>query len=96
MPSNVVFNTLELPKTKGQVVHVSVAPGVYHGTLPTSSTQPHHPHCNLGAALVTRKDLVQAFDKQKARGDVTPARFRASCIYAPPPKRMKPFRQAGI
>lgn len=72
---------LELPPRQGDVVHISVAPHIFHGTLPSSSTQPHRPHGNLGAALVTRKDLVQAFEKQKERGDETPIKYTASHVY---------------
>ena len=73
---------LELPKAKGEAVHVAVPGcGVFHGTLPSSSTQPHHHHGNLGAALVTGKQLIQAVDKQRARGETTPDKYTASHMY---------------
>lgn len=82
---------LQLPTKMGDAAHLTIAPHIYHGTLPTSSTMAHLRHGNLAAALVTRKDLAESFAKQKARGDATPARFTASRVYAAkkPMKRIK-------
>ena len=73
---------LRLPAEKGAGAHVSVAPDVYHGTLPSSSTEAHHAHRNLGCALVTKREVVTAMEQQQARKETTPAHFTASHVYS--------------
>jgi hypothetical protein len=50
-----------LPVDRDGFVFVAVrGEGVYHGTLPTSSTEPHFAdHAGVGSALVNKADLVQ-------------------------------------
>ena len=73
---------LGLPAEKGAGAHVSVAPGVYHGTLPSSSTAAHHAHRNLGCALVTKREVVTAMEQQQARKETTPTHLTASHVYS--------------
>lgn len=70
-----------LPNVRSEAVHITIAPEIYHGTLPTSSVLPHLVHGNVASALVTRKDLAMSFAKQARRGDETPTRLTASHIY---------------
>ena len=57
-----------LPVDREGFVFVAVrGTGVHHGTLPTSSTEPHFAnHAGVGSALVNKSDLVQVLQK---RGD---------------------------
>jgi hypothetical protein len=73
---------LGLPARKGGGAHVSVAPGMYHGTLPSSSTEAHHANGNLGCALVTKSEVVTALKKQRARKETTPTHLTASHVYS--------------
>ena len=54
-----------LPVDREGFVFVAVrGKGVYHGTLPTSSTEPHFAdHAGVGSALVNKADLVQLLAK---------------------------------
>ena len=54
-----------LPVDRDGFVFVAVrGKGVHHGTLPTSSTQPHFAnHGGVGSALVNKADLVALLDK---------------------------------
>jgi hypothetical protein len=73
---------LELPMEKGGGVHVSLpGSGVYHGTLPTSSTGPTYQHGNLGSALVTKISFINACIAQQERDETTPDSFTASRVY---------------
>ena len=56
-----------LPKTPDEFVLVAVrGKGVAHGTLPTSSTQPHcASHPGIGSALVSKKDMIRVLDKMR-------------------------------
>ena len=63
---------LALPNTIRTGVMITL-PGsnVYHGTLPTSSTSTSLCHGNVGCALVTRKEFIEACIAQTARGEST-------------------------
>ena len=63
---------LALPDAIGAGVMVTL-PGrdVYHGTLPTSSTSASLRHGNVGCALVTRREFIEACIAQTARGEST-------------------------
>ena len=61
-----------LPTKLDKAVRIIIpGSGVYHGTLPTSSTQRSHSHGNIGSALVTKKPIVEACEKQRNRGENT-------------------------
>ena len=47
--------------------------GVYHGTLPTSSTEPTISHGNLGTALVSPKHTIDQLKRQLDEGRTTAA-----------------------
>ena len=73
---------LPLPHVAGQAVNITLpGSGVHHGTLPTSSTLPTFQHGNLGSALVTKKQFVDACREQTARGETTPSKYTASALY---------------
>jgi len=59
-----------LPVDREGFVFVAVrGEGVYHGTLPTSSTEPHfRDHAGVGSALVNKADLVQLLAKHGEPG----------------------------
>ena len=56
-----------LPKKPGEIAIIGVrGSGVFHGTLPTSSTEPHlSNHPGVGSALVTKGDLVRVLRNQR-------------------------------
>ena len=71
-----------LPVDREGFVLVAVrGKGVYHGTLPTSSTEPHFAdHAGVGSALVNKADLVQLLAKGDAPGQLpwpTPEELKA-------------------
>ena len=83
----VVANCLHpLPQTRDQMALCAVrGKGVRHGTLPTSSTQPHLTnHAGVGSALVTKSQLVNLLQKQQAGGPPPPT-----------PKQLEDARAAG-
>jgi hypothetical protein len=59
-----------LPVDRDGFVFVAVrGEGVYHGTLPTSSTEPHFAdHAGVGSALVNKAELVQLLAKSGESG----------------------------
>ena len=60
--------------------------GVYHGTLPTSSTEPTLDHGNLGSALVTKKHTLDSFSRQmQSRSMTTPEDWLASRTFLAAP-----------
>ena len=61
-----------LPVDRDGFVFVAVrGKGVYHGTLPTSSTEPHFvDHAGVGSALVNKADLVQLLAKRDEPGQL--------------------------
>ena len=61
-----------LPVDRDGFVFVAVrGRGVYHGTLPTSSTEPHFAeHAGVGSALVNKADLVQMLAKRDEPGQL--------------------------
>ena len=59
--------THPLPNKKGGCCTIIIAPGVYHGTLPTSSTEPSLDHGNLGSAIFTKNSTVDSMDRELAR-----------------------------
>jgi len=61
-----------LPNQVGKSVILFIkGQGVYHGTLPTSSTEPTALHGNHGSALVTKKRIVDGLMRQAERGETT-------------------------
>ena len=81
---------VDLPQQIGSAIHLSVSPGVWHGTMPTAQ-----PHANLGAAIVTNKRLVRTFEEQAARGETTPTKLTASYVYRAE-KRMRPIDPSPV
>ena len=76
---------LELPGIRGETVIVGLpAQGVYHGTLPTSSTKDTYPHGNYGSALITKASVVNGLTRQMQEGKSTPAKYCASNMYDVP------------
>lgn len=62
-----------LPVKAGSAVILFIkGTGLYHGTLPTSSTEPTHLHGNHGSALVTKSRMVEGLQRQAERGETTP------------------------
>ena len=61
-----------LPVDRDGFVFVAVrGKGVYHGTLPTSSTEPHFAnHAGVGSALVNKADIVQLLAKRGEPGQL--------------------------
>ena len=71
-----------LPVDREGFVFVAVrGRGVNHGTLPTSSTEPHFAeHAGVGSALVNKADLVQLLNKRDEPGQLpwpTPEELKA-------------------
>ena len=71
-----------LPVDREGFVFVAVrGKGVHHGTLPTSSTEPHFAdHAGVGSALVNKADLVQLLAKRGEPGQLpwpTPEELKA-------------------
>ena len=71
-----------LPLDRNGFVFVAVrGKGVHHGTLPTSSTEPHFDnHAGVGSALVNKADLVQLLAKRGEPGQLpwpTPEELKA-------------------
>lgn len=65
-----------LPKRVGEPVLLFIkGTGLYHGTLPTSSSEPTFLHGNHGSALVTKRKMVEGLQRQRQRGDSTPPRL---------------------
>jgi hypothetical protein len=57
-----------LPDVEGGAAAVFIAAdSVFHGTLPTSNTEDTYSHGNLGAALVTKTDMIDSCKRQKQR-----------------------------
>ena len=56
--------------------------GLYHGTLPTSSTEQTYMHGNIGAALITKSHMVNSLKRQGQRGETTPVNLTASSVYS--------------
>ena len=72
----------ELPTSIGESVIIALpASGVYHGTLPTSSTTATHPHGNYGSALITKEPICAGLMRQLKRKRGTQTRYRSSNIY---------------
>ena len=68
-----------LPDTPGQSVLLFIkGTGVYHGTLPTSSSEDTWLHGNHGSALVTKHKMIDGLRRQTARGETTPAELTCS------------------
>ena len=79
---------LELPTVAGETVMLCVkGEGVYHGTLPTSSTEDTYPHGNFGSALVTKKSMVESLKRQALRGETTLPTYCSSHLYFGTKKR---------
>jgi hypothetical protein len=59
-----------LPKDRNEFVLLAVrGEGVFHGTLPTSSTLPHLAnHRGVGSALVSKKEMIDVLWKQQQPG----------------------------
>lgn len=71
-----------LPNARGKAVLLFVeGTNVYHGTLPTSSTQPTLDHGNIGSALVTKDCMIRSLERQRDRRDVTPIEWTAKALY---------------
>lgn len=63
-----------LPEQKGGSALLLVkGDGVYHGTLPTSSTEPTISHGNLGTALASPKHTIDQLKRQLDEGRTTAA-----------------------
>jgi hypothetical protein len=68
---------LQLPSQKGDTVIVGLpAHGVYHGTLPTSSTDNTHNHMGIGSALISKNAVLSS-----TQTDQTPTKYCASTMY---------------
>ena len=75
----------ELPTRLDESVIIALpASGVFHGTLPTSSSQDTWLHGNYGSALITKAPVVKGLLRQQQRGYMTPARFQSSRLYFSP------------
>ena len=75
---------LELPDQVGETVIIGLkGEGVYHGTLPTSSTTDTIVHGNMGSALVTKGKIIEGFRRQVSRGEKTSIGLCASTLYTP-------------
>ena len=75
---------LELPDQAGETVIIGLkGEGVYHGTLPTSSTTDTIVHGNMGSALVTKRKLVEGLERQMQRGEKTAVHLCSSTLYTP-------------
>ena len=68
-----------LPNKKGGRCAIIIAPGIYHGTLPTSSTEPNIDHGNLGSAIFTKNSTVESMVREIARAK-TAAPTSASAV----------------
>ena len=71
------------------------AQGVFHGTLPTSSTEDTFPHGNYGSALVTKASVVKGLTRQLQEGKSTPFKYCASKMYNVPCKTNVPCKPKG-
>ena len=72
----------ELPTAVGEAAIIALpACGVYHGTLPTSSTTDTYPHGNYGSALITKKSTVDGLIRQDEAGNATDCRYWSSKLY---------------
>ena len=72
----------ELPTVVGESAIIALpACGVYHGTLPTSSTTATHQHGNYGSALITKKPICKGLLRQLQCGRATHPRYRSSDLY---------------
>jgi hypothetical protein len=68
---------LELPSKEGDIVLIGLpAHGVYHGTLPTSSTVDTCFHRGVGSALISKESVLSA-----TQANPTPPEYCASTIY---------------
>ena len=68
---------LELPSKEGDIVLICLpGHGVWHGTLPTSSTEDTHFHRGVGSALISKGSVLSA--KQT---EPTPIEYCATTIY---------------
>eukprot|EP00927_Polykrikos_kofoidii_P039894 TRINITY_DN34187_c0_g1_i1.p1 TRINITY_DN34187_c0_g1~~TRINITY_DN34187_c0_g1_i1.p1 ORF type:complete len:372 (+),score=17.20 TRINITY_DN34187_c0_g1_i1:161-1276(+) len=71
-----------LPDQMGKSVILFIkGQGVYHGTLPTSSTEPTALHGNHGSALVTKKRIVDGLMRQAERHETTPSELTAATVF---------------
>ena len=72
----------ELPTAVDESLVIALpASGVYHGTLPTSSTGPSLNHGNYGSALVTKRETCNGLENQLKTGRPSKAMYRASDKY---------------
>jgi len=68
---------LVLPSQKGDTVIVGLpAHGVYHGTLPTSSTEDTYKHMGIGSALISKNAVLRSTITEQ-----TPTKYCASTMY---------------
>lgn len=73
----------QLPNQVGKSVILFIkGQGVYHGTLPTSSTEPTALHGNHGSALVTKKRMVDGLLRQAERGQTTCSELTAASVFS--------------
>ena len=72
----------ELPTKRGESCIIALpACGVYHGTLPTSSTTDTHPHGNYGSALITKADILKGLTRHLSLGTQPSAQYSSSKLY---------------
>ena len=77
---------LALPnKVSKSVVIALPASGVYHGTLPTSSTEDTDRHGNYGSALITKSLTVHGLKRQLQNEKSTGAKYHSSKLYSKKP-----------
>jgi hypothetical protein len=68
---------LQLPYQKGDTVIIGLpAHGVFHGTLPTSSTKDTHNHMGIGSALISKNAVLRS-----TLTGQTPTKYCASTMY---------------
>lgn len=67
--------------TNESVLIVLQGKGLYHGTLPTSSTGGSYAHGDHGAALVSKTQMIESLKRQIDRGESTPTAATASALY---------------
>jgi len=73
---------LELPNQPLATVIVALpGQGIFHGTLPTSSTEDTYQHGNFGSALITKQSVCEGLERQKTSNTQTPRRYCSSRLY---------------
>ena len=88
----------ELPNVKGESCIIALpACGVYHGTLPTSSTGDTYEHGNYGSALITKADVLKGLQRHNSLATLPSDRYSSSTLYfgtapkpaLPPPQQTR-------